>query len=72
MGLLLMPSTEKGNKQGIIQINCWWFIECLKQNYIFSFQSHSMFGSVELDSLNPQRVDHVNIKMVTSLAGPQM
>lgn len=33
---------------------------------------HSMFGSVELDSLNPQRVNYVNIKVVTNLEGPHM
>lgn len=31
-----------------------------------------MFGSVELDSLNPQRVNYVNIKVVTNLEGPYM
>lgn len=31
-----------------------------------------MFGSVELDSLNPCRVDYVNIKVVTNLEGPFM
>uniref|UniRef100_A0A3P9LSL4 ADP-ribosyl cyclase/cyclic ADP-ribose hydrolase n=1 Tax=Oryzias latipes TaxID=8090 RepID=A0A3P9LSL4_ORYLA len=35
-----------------------------------AFNRKSMFGSVELDSLNPQRVDHVNIKVVTNLEGP--
>lgn len=33
---------------------------------------HSMFGSVELDSLSPCRVDYVNIKVVTNLEGPFM
>lgn len=32
----------------------------------------SMFGSVELDSLDPCRVDHVNIKVVTDQEGPFM
>ncbi|KAF3703748.1 ADP-ribosyl cyclase/cyclic ADP-ribose hydrolase 1 [Channa argus] len=31
-----------------------------------------MFGSVELDGLNPQRVDYVNIKVVTNLEGPHL
>ncbi|XP_029385119.1 ADP-ribosyl cyclase/cyclic ADP-ribose hydrolase 1-like [Echeneis naucrates] len=35
-----------------------------------AFNRKSMFGSVELDSLNPQRVDHVNIKVATNLQGP--
>lgn len=36
------------------------------------FCSGSMFGSVELDSLDPCRVDHVNIKVVTDQQGPFM
>uniref|UniRef100_M4A1C9 ADP-ribosyl cyclase/cyclic ADP-ribose hydrolase n=1 Tax=Xiphophorus maculatus TaxID=8083 RepID=M4A1C9_XIPMA len=32
--------------------------------------NRKMFGSVELDSLNPQRVNYVNIKVVTSPEGP--
>ncbi|XP_076014091.1 ADP-ribosyl cyclase/cyclic ADP-ribose hydrolase 1-like [Genypterus blacodes] len=35
-----------------------------------AFSRKSMFGSVELDGLNPQMVDHVNIKVVTDLEGP--
>lgn len=30
----------------------------------------SMFGSIELDSLDPCRVDYVNIKVVTDQGGP--
>uniref|UniRef100_A0A3B3TNA6 ADP-ribosyl cyclase/cyclic ADP-ribose hydrolase n=1 Tax=Poecilia latipinna TaxID=48699 RepID=A0A3B3TNA6_9TELE len=32
--------------------------------------NRKMFGSVELDSLNPQRVNYVNIKVVTNPEGP--
>lgn len=32
----------------------------------------SMFGSVELDSLNPRMLNHVNIKVVANLEGPFM
>uniref|UniRef100_A0A3Q3B474 ADP-ribosyl cyclase/cyclic ADP-ribose hydrolase n=1 Tax=Kryptolebias marmoratus TaxID=37003 RepID=A0A3Q3B474_KRYMA len=32
--------------------------------------SRKMFGSVELDGLNPQRVNYVNIKVMTNLQGP--
>ncbi|KAM9839725.1 ADP-ribosyl cyclase/cyclic ADP-ribose hydrolase 1 [Aulostomus maculatus] len=35
-----------------------------------AFNRRSMFGSVELDSLNPRRVNYVNIKVVTNLDGP--
>ncbi|TWW70763.1 ADP-ribosyl cyclase/cyclic ADP-ribose hydrolase 1 [Takifugu flavidus] len=37
-----------------------------------AFNRESMFGSVELDSLDPCRVDHVNIKVVTDREGPFM
>uniref|UniRef100_A0A667Z708 ADP-ribosyl cyclase/cyclic ADP-ribose hydrolase n=1 Tax=Myripristis murdjan TaxID=586833 RepID=A0A667Z708_9TELE len=35
-----------------------------------AFNRKSMFGSVELDSLNPRMVNHVNIKVVANLEGP--
>ncbi|XP_044196172.1 ADP-ribosyl cyclase/cyclic ADP-ribose hydrolase 1-like [Thunnus albacares] len=35
-----------------------------------AFNRKSMFGSVELDCLNPKRVNYVNIKVVTNLEGP--
>ncbi|XP_048122746.1 ADP-ribosyl cyclase/cyclic ADP-ribose hydrolase 1-like isoform X2 [Alosa alosa] len=35
-----------------------------------AFNRKSMFGGVELDSLNPRMVNHVNIKVVTNLEGP--
>ncbi|KAM9712292.1 ADP-ribosyl cyclase/cyclic ADP-ribose hydrolase 1-like [Menidia menidia] len=44
----------------------------LNGSIVNAFNRKSMFGSVELDSMNPQRVDHVNIKVVTNLAGPQI
>ncbi|CAL1597349.1 unnamed protein product [Knipowitschia caucasica] len=37
-----------------------------------AFNRTSMFGSVELDSLNPQSVQYVNIHVVTSLTGPHI
>ncbi|XP_020786394.1 ADP-ribosyl cyclase/cyclic ADP-ribose hydrolase 1-like [Boleophthalmus pectinirostris] len=37
-----------------------------------AFNRTSMFGSVELDSLSPQRVHYVNIHVVASLMGPQI
>ncbi|XP_036374587.1 ADP-ribosyl cyclase/cyclic ADP-ribose hydrolase 1-like [Megalops cyprinoides] len=35
-----------------------------------AFNRKSMFGSVELDNLNPRMVDYVNIKVVANLEGP--
>nr|XP_023679185.1 ADP-ribosyl cyclase/cyclic ADP-ribose hydrolase 1-like isoform X1 [Paramormyrops kingsleyae]XP_023679186.1 ADP-ribosyl cyclase/cyclic ADP-ribose hydrolase 1-like isoform X1 [Paramormyrops kingsleyae] len=35
-----------------------------------AFNRTSMFGSVELDGLNPRMVNHVNIKVVANLEGP--
>ncbi|XP_077592253.1 ADP-ribosyl cyclase/cyclic ADP-ribose hydrolase 1 [Stigmatopora nigra] len=35
-----------------------------------AFSKNSMFGSVELDHLNPDRVNYVNIRVVTNLDGP--
>ncbi|XP_061777637.1 ADP-ribosyl cyclase/cyclic ADP-ribose hydrolase 1 isoform X2 [Nerophis ophidion] len=35
-----------------------------------AFNKNSMFGSVELDGLNPHRVNYVNVKVVTNLDGP--
>ncbi|KAJ0022767.1 hypothetical protein NQD34_014901, partial [Periophthalmus magnuspinnatus] len=37
-----------------------------------AFSRMSMFGSVELDNLSPQRVHYVNIHVVASLTGPQI
>ncbi|KAM9826880.1 ADP-ribosyl cyclase/cyclic ADP-ribose hydrolase 1-like [Neosynchiropus ocellatus] len=37
-----------------------------------AFDRYSIFGSVELESLNPERVNYVNIKVVTNLGGPSV
>lgn len=37
-----------------------------------AFNRKSMFGSVELDSLNPQRVHYVNVHVMANLKGPQI
>ncbi|KAK7887246.1 hypothetical protein WMY93_026867 [Mugilogobius chulae] len=37
-----------------------------------AFNRTSLFGSVELDSLHPQRVHYVNIHVVASLKGPRI
>ncbi|KAF3836296.1 hypothetical protein F7725_028854 [Dissostichus mawsoni] len=42
----------------------------LNGSIVNAFNRKSMFGSVELDSLNACRVDYVNIKVVTNLDGP--
>ncbi|TWW53419.1 ADP-ribosyl cyclase/cyclic ADP-ribose hydrolase 1 [Takifugu flavidus] len=44
----------------------------LNGSVFYAFNRESMFGSVELDSLDPCRVDHVNIKVVTDRDGPFM
>ncbi|XP_075308499.1 ADP-ribosyl cyclase/cyclic ADP-ribose hydrolase 1-like isoform X2 [Odontesthes bonariensis] len=58
--------------QNFAEMACGNVTVLLNGSIVDAFNRKSMFGSVELDSLNPQRVDHVNIKMVTSLAGPQI
>ncbi|KAG7262630.1 hypothetical protein CRUP_007860 [Coryphaenoides rupestris] len=37
-----------------------------------AFNRNSMFGSVELNSLNPRVVEYINIKVVSNLQGPFM
>ncbi|XP_063062096.1 ADP-ribosyl cyclase/cyclic ADP-ribose hydrolase 1 isoform X2 [Engraulis encrasicolus] len=37
-----------------------------------AFNRNSMFGGVELDSLNPRMVNYVNIKVVANLEGPHI
>lgn len=71
MDLFPTPSTGKGktyyNKhRSHFNFVCWIYINMML------FSPYSMFGRVELDSLNPCRVDYVNIKVVTNLEGPFM
>lgn len=68
-----MPSIGKGkidtNAKYLILIIVFEYV--CKSLLLFTLP-HSMFGSVELDSLSPCRVDYVNIKVVTNLEGPFM
>lgn len=71
MDLFPMPSIGKGKTyygkhRSHYNFVCWIYID------IVLFSPHSMFGRVELDSLNPCRVDYVNIKVVANLEGPFM
>uniref|UniRef100_A0A3Q1JLV3 ADP-ribosyl cyclase/cyclic ADP-ribose hydrolase n=1 Tax=Anabas testudineus TaxID=64144 RepID=A0A3Q1JLV3_ANATE len=44
----------------------------LNGSIVNAFNRLSMFGSVELDSLNPQKVNYINIEVVTNLEGPHL
>ncbi|XP_055364411.1 ADP-ribosyl cyclase/cyclic ADP-ribose hydrolase 1-like isoform X2 [Betta splendens] len=44
----------------------------LNGSIVNAFNRKSMFGSVELDNLDPQKVDYVNVKVVTNLNGPSI
>ncbi|XP_074550154.1 ADP-ribosyl cyclase/cyclic ADP-ribose hydrolase 1-like [Halichoeres trimaculatus] len=56
--------------QNFAEMACGNITVLLNGSIVNAFNRKSMFGSVELDSLNPHRVDHVNIKVVTNLEGP--
>uniref|UniRef100_A0A3P8SSK7 ADP-ribosyl cyclase/cyclic ADP-ribose hydrolase n=1 Tax=Amphiprion percula TaxID=161767 RepID=A0A3P8SSK7_AMPPE len=58
--------------QNFAEMACGNITVLLNGSIVNAFNRKSMFGSVELDSLNPQRVDYVNIKVVTNLEGPHM
>ncbi|KAM6900573.1 ADP-ribosyl cyclase/cyclic ADP-ribose hydrolase 1-like [Xenentodon cancila] len=58
--------------QNFAEMACGNITVLLNGSIINAFNRNSMFGSVELDSLNPRRVDHVNIKVVTNLEGPHV
>ncbi|XP_061569549.1 ADP-ribosyl cyclase/cyclic ADP-ribose hydrolase 1 [Cololabis saira] len=58
--------------QNFAEMACGNITVLLNGSIINAFNRNSMFGSVELDGLNPQRVDHVNIKVVTNLEGPRI
>lgn len=60
---------DKCNIWKIFHPWCWLIV--YNNGYIFvCFQPRSMFGSVELDGLNPGRVHYVNIMVVTNPNGP--
>ncbi|XP_040921222.1 ADP-ribosyl cyclase/cyclic ADP-ribose hydrolase 1-like [Toxotes jaculatrix] len=56
--------------QNFAEMACGNITVLLNGSIVNAFNRKSMFGSVELDSLNPQRVDYVNIKVATNLEGP--
>ncbi|XP_028288852.1 ADP-ribosyl cyclase/cyclic ADP-ribose hydrolase 1-like [Parambassis ranga] len=58
--------------QDFAEMACGNITVLLNGSIVNAFNRKSMFGSVELDSLNPERVDYVNIKVVTNLEGPHI
>uniref|UniRef100_A0A8D3BBD0 ADP-ribosyl cyclase/cyclic ADP-ribose hydrolase n=1 Tax=Scophthalmus maximus TaxID=52904 RepID=A0A8D3BBD0_SCOMX len=56
--------------QTFAELACGNITVLLNGSIANAFDKKSMFGSVELDSLNPQSVDYVNIKVVANLEGP--
>ncbi|XP_010770731.1 ADP-ribosyl cyclase/cyclic ADP-ribose hydrolase 1-like [Notothenia coriiceps] len=56
--------------QNFAEMACGNITVLLNGSIVNAFSRKSMFGSVELDSLNACRVDYVNIKVVTNLDGP--
>ncbi|XP_067342324.1 ADP-ribosyl cyclase/cyclic ADP-ribose hydrolase 1-like isoform X2 [Channa argus] len=58
--------------QNFAEMACGNITVLLNGSIVNAFSRKSMFGSVELDGLNPQRVDYVNIKVVTNLEGPHL
>ncbi|XP_034717965.1 ADP-ribosyl cyclase/cyclic ADP-ribose hydrolase 1-like [Etheostoma cragini] len=56
--------------QNFAEMACGNITVLLNGSIVNAFGRKSMFGSVELDSLNPHRVNYVNIKVVTNLEGP--
>ncbi|XP_047468113.1 ADP-ribosyl cyclase/cyclic ADP-ribose hydrolase 1-like isoform X2 [Mugil cephalus] len=58
--------------QNFAEMACGNITVLLNGSIVNAFHKRSMFGSVELDSLNPHRVNYVNIKVVTNLDGPHI
>ncbi|KAK5898122.1 hypothetical protein CgunFtcFv8_015566 [Champsocephalus gunnari] len=56
--------------QNFAEMACGNITVLLNGSIVNAFSRKSMFGSVELESLNTCRVDYVNIKVVTNLDGP--
>ncbi|XP_063730032.1 ADP-ribosyl cyclase/cyclic ADP-ribose hydrolase 1 isoform X2 [Eleginops maclovinus] len=56
--------------QNFAEMACGNITVLLNGSIVNAFSGKSMFGSVELDSLNACRVNYVNIKVVTNLDGP--
>ncbi|XP_067108189.1 ADP-ribosyl cyclase/cyclic ADP-ribose hydrolase 1-like [Osmerus mordax] len=56
--------------QNFAEVACGNITVLLNGSIENAFNRKSMFASVELGSLNPRMVDHVNIKVVPNLEGP--
>ncbi|XP_031705721.1 ADP-ribosyl cyclase/cyclic ADP-ribose hydrolase 1-like [Anarrhichthys ocellatus] len=56
--------------QNFAEMACGNITVLLNGSISNAFNRKSMFGSVELDGLDPRRLDYVNIKVVTDLEGP--
>uniref|UniRef100_A0A672JA84 ADP-ribosyl cyclase/cyclic ADP-ribose hydrolase n=1 Tax=Salarias fasciatus TaxID=181472 RepID=A0A672JA84_SALFA len=63
---------SSGKIRVFAEMACGNITVLLNGSVVNAFNRKSMFGSVELDSLNPERVAHVNIKVVTNLEGPHV
>ncbi|XP_068160406.1 ADP-ribosyl cyclase/cyclic ADP-ribose hydrolase 1-like isoform X2 [Antennarius striatus] len=56
--------------QNFAEMACGNITVLLNGSIVNAFNRKSMFASVELDVLSPNKVDYVNIKVVTNLEGP--
>ncbi|XP_034427671.1 ADP-ribosyl cyclase/cyclic ADP-ribose hydrolase 1-like [Hippoglossus hippoglossus] len=56
--------------QTFAEMACGNITVLLNGSIVNAFDRKSMLGSVELDNLNPQRVNYVNVKVVADLQGP--
>ncbi|XP_015231255.1 PREDICTED: ADP-ribosyl cyclase/cyclic ADP-ribose hydrolase 1-like [Cyprinodon variegatus] len=65
-------SLWKHASKNFAEMACGNITVLLNGSIVNAFNRKSMFGSVELDSLNPQRVNYVNIKVVTNPEGPHI
>ncbi|XP_024859650.1 ADP-ribosyl cyclase/cyclic ADP-ribose hydrolase 1-like [Kryptolebias marmoratus] len=65
-------SLWKQASQNFAEMACGNITVLLNGSIANAFSRKSMFGSVELDGLNPQRVNYVNIKVMTNLQGPHV
>uniref|UniRef100_A0A3Q2TZF2 ADP-ribosyl cyclase/cyclic ADP-ribose hydrolase n=2 Tax=Fundulus heteroclitus TaxID=8078 RepID=A0A3Q2TZF2_FUNHE len=65
-------SLWKRASQNFAEMACGNITVLLNGSVVNAFNKKSMFGSIELDSLNPQRVNYVNIKVVTNPEGPHI
>ncbi|XP_026219668.1 ADP-ribosyl cyclase/cyclic ADP-ribose hydrolase 1-like [Anabas testudineus] len=67
-----MISSGVDKKTLFAEMACGNITVLLNGSIVNAFNRLSMFGSVELDSLNPQKVNYINIEVVTNLEGPHL